>query len=272
MYQKALGARFDTIYIDAFAGSGEVPLTSPESNSLFEEEDQREVIVGSAVRAMSVEPPFTNYIFIDKREACLSSLASKVSSSPNIERVSFKRGDANKEVQKICLNTHWKSKRGVVFLDPFGNQVDWETVEIIARTEALDMWYLFPAGGGVFRQIGKDGGVHHTHGPSLDRMFGTPDWRQAFVKRAEKADLFSPQETQEKLVTPESAATYMMDRMRQIFGGGVLDVKLPLGTLSYPSYYLLFAWGNPSEAAKRLAAKLSRAAIKATDQKYGRTK
>lgn len=270
MYQKALSGRFDTLYVDAFAGSGEVPLSSPDSTSLFKDEAERAVIVGSAARAMAVEPAFKEFVFIDKRDACLRSLKRSLCASPNLGSAKFIHGDANEQVQRICQSTDWRGKRGVVFLDPFGNQVSWETIEVIAQTEALDMWYLFPAGLGVFRQIGRDGRIDPTHAPSLDRMFGTNDWRTAFVKRTQTPDLFSHKETVEKVVTPASAAEFMMERLRSIFKGGVLEEKIPLGALSYTSYYLLFAWGNKADAAKALASKLSKAALKATDRMYGR--
>ena len=117
----------------------------------------------------------------------------------------------------------------------------------------------------VYRQVGNDGSIHATHEPSITRIFGTEDWKNAFLKPVEKQDLFDPEPriVMEKTVTPLSATEFMMDRMRDTFKGGVLDIKIPLGKHSYPSFYLIFAWGNPSPGATNLANKLSRAAINA---------
>jgi three-Cys-motif partner protein len=157
-----------------------------------------------------------------------------------------------------------------VLLDPFGSQVAWDTVEAVAATRALDLWYLFPAGLSVFRQISSDGRVDPTHAPSLTRIFGTDEWQSAFLRPSPQTDLFGGPPRHEKVVTAEGAALFMIERMRQVFRGGVLDVMIPLGNRSgYPLYYLLFAWGNESHKAKELAARLSKAAIKATDRKYG---
>jgi len=268
MYQQALSPRFETIYIDAFAGSGEIPLGETSEGFFPTDESAKRFIIGSALRAIS--PPFAEYHFIDQKQACLNALKVKFTSAPNAQRVNFIRGDANVEVRRICHDTNWKGKRGVVFLDPFGNQVEWETIKAIAATKALDLWYLFPAGLGVFRQISNAGTVDETHAASLDRLFGTDEWRSAFLKPSEARDLFDDRDAFEKTVTPESAAEFMMDRMEEVFKGGVLREAIPLGTLSYTSYYLLFAWGNDALAAKRLADRLSRAAIKATDRKHGR--
>jgi len=269
MYQKALNTTaFQTIYIDGFAGSGEVPIAE-HKDDLFDE-DVRTVLAGSADRALRVDPPFSRYIFIDKRKKCIEALKIKFKDSPNAKQVTHLVGDANEHVQKLCTSEQWRSQRGVILLDPFGSQVDWPTIEAIAATKALDLWYLFPAGLGVFRQISKDGTVDETHEASITRLLGTDEWKSAFFKPSKQADLFGEPVTQEKIVTPESAALFMIERLKSIFEGGVMEEMIPLGKHAYPSYYLLFAWGNASPKAKALANRLSKAALKATDRKHGR--
>ncbi len=41
----------------------------------------------------------------------------------------------------------------MVFLDPYGMQVEWSTIEALAATKAIDLWYLFPLGVGVARLL-----------------------------------------------------------------------------------------------------------------------
>jgi hypothetical protein len=82
--------------------------------------------------------------------------------------------------------------------------------------------------------------------------------------------MFGVPASQEKIVTPRSAALFMIERLKGIFKGGVMDEMIPLGKHAYPSYYLLFAWGNASPKATGLAKRLSKAAVKATDRKHGR--
>ncbi len=269
MYQKALSnTGFQTIYIDGFAGSGEVPLTE-HKDDLFDE-DVRVVLAGSADRALGVEPPFSRYVFIDDRRNCIDALKAKFRGNANAAGASYLIGDANAYIPKICSDEQWRGQRGVVLLDPFGSQVEWATIEAIAATKAIDLWYLFPAGLSVFRQISKDGKVDPTHEPSLTRLFGTEDWKTAFLKPSRQHDLFGGPAGQEKTVTPESAAEFMKGRLKTVFAGGVMEEMIPLGKHAYASYYLLFAWGNPSLKASALAKKLSKAALKATDRKHGR--
>lgn len=269
MYQRAMSnTDFQTLYIDGFAGSGEIPIAD-HKDGLFDQ-DVQTVIAGSAKRALNVLPPFSHYIFIDKRKECVEALRDKFRSNPNTDRVRYIVGDANKNIQNLCARERWRAQRGVVLLDPFGSQVEWQTIESIAATEALDLWYLFPAGLGVFRQIGKDGTIDPTHEQSITRLLGTEEWKSAFLKPFNQEDLFGDYTRQEKVVTPESAALFMIERLKTVFKGGVLEEMIPLGKHAYPSYYLLFAWANPSKRASKLAKRLSGAAVKATDRKYGR--
>jgi three-Cys-motif partner protein len=57
--------------------------------------------------------------------------------------VEIVQDDANVYVQQYCRAIH-PSTRAVVFLDPFATQVEWDTVEAIAATHAMDVWILFP--------------------------------------------------------------------------------------------------------------------------------
>jgi len=47
--------------------------------------------------------------------------------------------DANAAVQRTCRDTDWRSNRAVLFLDPYGMQVSWETLVAVAATKAIDV-------------------------------------------------------------------------------------------------------------------------------------
>jgi three-Cys-motif partner protein len=141
--------------------------------------------------------------------------------------------------------------------------VKWTTIEAIAKTQAIDLWYLFPAGLGVHRQIGKDATIDPTHAASLDDLLGTKEWRRAFIEERSENDLFGARRDQIKTATPESITRFMIERMRPVFKGGVLDEWLPLGSNGIHMYSLIFAWANPSPKAK-LAGKLAAAVLRST--------
>lgn len=254
-----------TIYFDAFAGTGEIP-TAAGDPSLPLDDEGRAFILGSAKRALGLQSKFTEYVFVEKSRAKAKELADAVKKQhlDVSDRVRVLNEDANVALQSFCRSTNWRKSRSVVFLDPYGHQVEWTTIEAVAATKAIDLWYLFPAGLGVHRQIGRDAHVDADKERSLDRIFGTPTWRQAFINQEERpADLFYEAEQQfTKTATPESITRFMIERMASAFEGGVLEEWLPLGSRGVHMYSLLFACANPSPKANALARKLARAVMR----------
>ena len=261
-YSTALkNQNFHLIFFDAFAGTGDIQIG--EEAPLLQNVDEYEPFIkGSAQRALRFGEAFDQYIFVEKSKKKVRELRELLTLFPDMaQRINIRCGDANEQLKTFCAQTDWRSSRAVVFLDPCGNQVEWETIAAIAKTEAIDLWYLFPAGLGVYRQISKTRGVHKTHVDSLDKLFGTTKWRDAFITLRETDDLFGSRENQEKEATVESVTRYMAMRMKRVFKGGVLEEWLPLGSKGIHMYSLMFAWANPSEKAQ-LAGKLALAVLR----------
>jgi three-Cys-motif partner protein len=251
---------FRLIFFDAFAGTGDVQI-GDDSTLLEGVDDYSPFIQGSTQRALRLGTAFDEYVFVEKdRKKAKELKALKDSHRDIADRISIQCDDANEALLKFCSETNWNNSRAVVFLDPYGNQVKWTTIEAIAKTQAIDLWYLFPAGLGVHRQIGKDARVHASHETSLDELLGTKDWRNAFIEEQETPDLFGSRTALSKVATPKSITQFMIQRMRGIFRGDVLDEWLPLGSRGIHMYSLIFAWANPSEKA-RLAGKLAAAVL-----------
>ena len=241
--------RFELVYFDAFAGTPDINVGTAVV-PLLPADDFKPLIEGSSRRALKFAS-FSKFIFVERKRSNISELTSLKREYPALAlRIDIRRGDANEELRRFCQDWPW-NRRAVVFLDPFGNQVSWETLTCIAATKAIDLWYLFPAGLGVHRQIAKSGHAHEAyHAASLDKLLGTPDWRGAFAVRREEADLFGRSMQQEKIATPESITEFMIERMRTIFAGGVLDTWLPLGSEGRHYYSLIFACASALTSAK----------------------
>jgi len=256
-YTTALGGRFRLLYLDAFAGSGEIPLAK-ELPLLPDTAESASVIEGSALRSLKLDRPFDRYVFVDARAANVASLIGLRAEFPTLaDRIYVRRADANLAVEEFCKELR-PSDRAVIFLDPFGNQVSWTTIEAVASTSNVDLWYLFPAGLGVVRQITNDGRVLADAEASLDRMFGNQEWRNKMVTKRTSDDLFGLAESQsEKVATAEGVRRLMISQMKQLFRGGVLENWLPLGKGRRHEYSLLFAWSNPSGKAKSLAGRVA---------------
>lgn len=139
---------FRFAYIDAFAGTGYRNLKR-DNNATgvmfpeFSEDDSQSFLKGSAEKALEVEPQFHKYIFIEKDESRFKALKILRDRYPQHD-ISLINADCNAYLQDLCLNYKWVNNRAVLFLDPFGMQVQWQTIVAISQTKAIDLWLLFP--------------------------------------------------------------------------------------------------------------------------------
>jgi three-Cys-motif partner protein len=255
-------SRFQLKYLDAFAGSGAIELSDAEALPLLGgTEDFDQVVEGSARRALQVINPFSHYVFSDVNRKNIMELESLKQEFPDLaDRIKITREDANKVVHNFCRDLR-PMDRAVVFLDPYGNQVSFETLRVIANTKKIDLWYLFPSWWGVERQISGEGKITEESGRSLDRLFGTFDWRDEVIANKQEVDLFGVRDIPEKIATVDSVTRYMIKRMKTIFGEGVSEKWLPLGRNGQPGYSLIFACANKSDVAKKLAHKVANAVM-----------
>ena len=261
-YAQALKYQpFRRIYIDAFAGTGD-RVSRRNTFPLLDLPEFEAVAKGSARLALEVEPPFHRYVLIERvstRASELSSLKTEFSNR-NIE---IKNDDANSAIALLCRTSRWKDTRGVVFLDPYGLQVTWQTLNAIATTKALDVWILFPSGMGLNRLLTKSGEIRSEWQETLDRCLGTKEWREAFYANEEEPDLFEGARIRRvKDASPAKLEKFYLDRLRSLFPT-VMTTSVRLTNSKNQTMYLLcFASANPSLKVKSLATKLARAAAK----------
>jgi len=267
---------FRLLYVDACAGSGaSIPKSAlrdmddqEEQSSLLGSSEQvadtDQIIVGSAIRALGVNIPFDQYLFNDVKKSNVAALQERVNTDfRHLKgRVKITQFDANKMLLDLCEQTDWKSTRAVVFVDPFGLQIKYETLEALAQTEAIDLWYLVPVFA-MYRQVRGDGEVLKDGGRSVDEAMGTKEWRHVVAVREKgQIDLFGEsQMVSKRAVNVKWFEKVAMDRLKIAFDGRVVEQVLPLGRNGLHEFSLMFAWANPSEKAK-LAAKLAKAVLK----------
>lgn len=168
-YTTALkNQRFTLVYVDAFAGSGAIEVA--------DDEDGRRLLDGSPVVAANIrDKPFDQLVFIEKNRRKSESLRATLADLGATDRSTVVTEDANDYLPEFCSNLGTYD-RAVIFLDPFGTQVDWETVSAIARTEKCDTWILFPVGT-IRRLLQRRGEPSRGRQDRLDRVFGGPSWR-----------------------------------------------------------------------------------------------
>ena len=144
---------FKLWYIDAFAGTGErtVKLAAKEADLLHESQEERiEARRGSAQIAIDTVPAFNRLIFMERKKKHVVALNELAARYPD-RQITVIRGDANIAIKEATKNSDWQGIRAVMFLDPYGMGVEWETLEAIKQTKAIDVWYLVSLSG-LYRQ------------------------------------------------------------------------------------------------------------------------
>jgi len=253
---------FKLVYIDAFAGTGycgkgvgEVSETTiiPE---LAENETQA-FLKGSARIALEVAPAFHSFVFIDHDLSNCAELSSLGDEYPNLKnRITVVNADANTYLQELAKRD-WirQGERGVLFLDPYAMQVDWSTVQAVARTHAIDMWYLFPLAA-VNRLLRRDAEIDDAWRRRLDRIFGTSDWETAFYQRRETQTLFETVESVEKIATFDGIKSFLLERLKAEFADVAPNPVILENSRCSPLFLLCFAAGNKKGAP--IAVKMAR--------------
>ena len=124
---------FRTWYVDAFAGTGSRSAAAPDAPLLdsYTDTEAKEYQDGSVRIALGLSSPFDQYLFIEKSRKRAGELRRVITTdyAPLDDRCDIRTGEANAEIRKWCAERDWSKERAVVFLDPYGMQVEWETVK-----------------------------------------------------------------------------------------------------------------------------------------------
>ncbi len=188
-YATALSkTKFKRIYVDAFAGTGYRELRQkPDDGSIFDQEwmslegeESTGFLDGSAKRALRVSPPFDQYVFIERTARKAIELARLTEEFKDLaDRISVHCADANTTIRQLCSRWDKAGSRGVFFLDPFGMQAEWDTIQAVAKTGCIDTWILFPfAANRLLTKFPSD--IPNAWRLRLNRFFGTDEWEQRF--------------------------------------------------------------------------------------------
>lgn len=250
---------FRLMYIDAFAGTGWIATgaTAPY-RSLFGAEEQ-EFVKGSVLRALDVrDKPFDRCIFLDRDPEYCHGLEQIRGRHPGRE-IEIHNTDANSFLREYRF--HRAGWRGVLFLDPFATEVEWATIERIARLEMLDTWILFPAGtlGRMLPTSRKPEDVDAAWKARLNTVFGSDCWEGLYEPQTQPT-LFGGRLSKVVREPGEQGLTRIYrENLRALFGERFLDRSAPLvNSRGRVLYDFMFCAGHPRGAriAKKIAGHL----------------
>jgi three-Cys-motif partner protein len=245
---------FRKAYIDAFAGTGYRARRTDDTSAemlLFPdlaEPAPQQLLDGSARLALKTEPRFDRYIFIEQSQARCEHLEALKQEFPDLAAdITVSRGEANAEIQQLC-GKDWRSHRAVLFLDPYGMQVEWKTIEAIAATKAIDLWVLFPLGIGVNRLLTRSGDIPESWRRRLDVLLGTTDWYEEFYRIEADRTLFGNDEERVVKASTDTIGRYFNAKLKTVFADVAPEPRVLRNSTSCPLYLLCFAVGNQAGA------------------------
>lgn len=267
-YSTALKKQnFIRIYIDAFAGTGSRTETRAVLPFFGDQEETIEEVTtpGSARIAIETDPPFHSVVLIENDPKKVAALKDVIAEYPN-RRVQVREGDANEIVQRLCKRDwHREKMRGVIFLDPYGMEVEWQTVEAIANTRALDCWYFFPLSG-LYRNAPRDPiRLDQSKIEALNKVFGTDQWRKEWYEEPEEQyDLLGNLiGSERRIADADRIERWVHARLRSIFKGSVLQPLRLKHANGAPMASLFFAVSNDKPAAVKVASDIASYILKA---------
>lgn len=253
-------------YIDAFAGTGHwTAKRNPSAerqglNLLAGMDDAISFQEGSVKMALDQNPPFQKYIFIDIDPKHIKELHRIKDNYPNLkERIHIDQAEANEFIKTWCSKIR-QLDRAVLFLDPYGASIEWETLKAIANTKSIDLWFLFPLGSAVNRLLPKNKYPNDAFSQKLTKIFGTDEWMNFYIEKKERQRMLPGLQdsfTKKKYIKTvdfENIGNFFVQRLDSIFEG-VATPRPLYNSKKNPLYLLCFAVGNPKgkEPALKIA-------------------
>lgn len=222
------------VYIDGFAGAGEH--WSREKNR---------VVAGSPARALSIQPPFREFFFIDLDGDKVQHLEALCGARRD---VTILQGDCNQILlDEVFPKVQWSAyRRGLCLLDPYKLDLRWEVIRTAGQMRSIDLFLNFPVMDANRTVLWRDRErVSATQAARLTAFWGDQSWRKAAYRpNPQRTFLEGPQE----LLKNDNEAVVEAFRGRLRDAAGFENVPKPLAMRNRQGsvvYYLFFASQKP---------------------------
>lgn len=238
---------WETIYFDGFVGSGS--RKNKDKEELFTQlsitEEEVDTYTGAAERVLNIEElGFNYYYFIDNDIKSLSELEERLNSKFKGKELIFRPGDANKELKKLANAFNIKKLAALVLLDPFGMQLNWESIESLKGTRS-DVWILIPSGVIINRLLDRKGELKFSD--KLECFFGLTieEIKQYFYTENKVQTLFGMEDQITKVSEPiKKIATLYANRMKTIWDFVTEEPLVLHNKTGAPIFHFVFASNN----------------------------
>ena len=228
-YSKILHAqtspKLHHIYIDAFAGAG-----------VHVSKETGELVPGSHLNALHVQPPFREYHLIDLDRKKVTSLRKLIGNRPDVQ---IHEGDCNEILlQEVFPKVQFKDyRRGLCLLDPYGLHLNWEVIQTAGQMQSIDMFLNFPVVDINRNVLWRDPqGVDAADIERMTAFCGDDSWRTTAYTT--QSNLFGFEEKVEN----DKVAEWFRKRLKKVAGFKHVPSPLPMrNSKGAIVYYLFFA-------------------------------
>ncbi len=232
-YSRILSAqtkpRLHHIYVDAFAGSG-----------LHLSRTSGDMVPGSPLNALQVEPPFMEYHFIDLDRDKADSLRTLTGRR---RQVYVYEADCNQvlldEVFPRALFEQYR--RALCLLDPYGLHLDWRVIEQAGRMKSVDLFLNFPVADMNRNVLWVDPReVSADQEARMTRFWGDGSWREALY--VVQGGLFGSDQELKVSHPNDRLVAAFRERLRRVAGFREVPEPIPMrNSIGRIVYYLFFA-------------------------------
>lgn len=215
-------------YIDAFAGAG-----------IHISKTKGEIIPGSPLNALDIDPPFIEYYFIDLDKERANIFEKIAKENP---RVHAYQGDCNEIlINKIFpIFTYDSYKRALCILDPYKINIKWETIKKASDLKTIDMFLNFSIMDANRNILFEDLSIAKPEDIArMNAFWGDDQWKELLYKK--QKNLFG-EVRQIKIDDFKKLALGFEQRLKKV--AGFKNVPKPIlmrNEKNGPLYYLYFA-------------------------------
>ena len=232
------------VYIDAFAGAGK---RREEHDDIVEFRD------GSAKIALEIDnPPFEKLVFVEKNPTYVASLNQMVSDLHAEDRVRVIQDDANRALPSIIDELDMLD-RAVLFVDPFGTEMQFQALAGIARHKGVDVWILFPVGLISRFYLTREQPTDPARIALLNQVFGSDDW----VSLYDQQTLFGGHRRLEDNAGINAMTEIYRRQLIKVFARVAPESISLRNSKNVRQFELLFAMTNPSRKAQAVALRIA---------------
>jgi three-Cys-motif partner protein len=217
---------FFHVYIDAFAGTG-----------FHVSKKTGEMVLGSPLNALLVQPPFREYHLIDLDGDKIDGLGEIIGKRPD---VFLHTGNCNQVLLRDVFPRVQRRefKRGLCLLDPYGLTLDWKVIREAGAMQSLDIFINFPIYDININVLRRDSSTAlPLHIERMNAYWGDESWRDVAYEKS--PGLFG---TIEEKVSNRQFAEAFRKRLKDVAGFKTVPEPLPMrNSKDSIVYYLFFA-------------------------------